>query len=59
MVVVANGKKMMTDARCMYWHEFKHPSIEFVSDLRFLDVLGYDLILGLDWLSQLGPMRVY
>jgi hypothetical protein len=27
-------------------------------DRRVLDVQGYDMILGLDWLTSLGPMKI-
>jgi Retroviral aspartyl protease len=57
IVMVANGERMVTDFKCesllfsIQGHEFCH-------DLRLLPVKGYDVILGLDWLSKFGPMKV-
>jgi Retroviral aspartyl protease len=57
VVMVANENKMVTDSKCeallfsIQNHEFKH-------DLRVLSVKGYDVILGLDWLSKLDHMRI-
>ncbi|KAJ3690822.1 hypothetical protein LUZ61_019986 [Rhynchospora tenuis] len=56
-VVVANGEKMMTDAECKNL-KFSIQGNEFVKDVRLLDIQGYDLILGLDWLTDRGPMLV-
>ncbi|KAJ4807007.1 polyprotein [Rhynchospora pubera] len=56
-VMVANGTKMITDMECKAL-KFTLQSHEFDKDMRVLDVKGYDLILGLDWLTELGPMMV-
>ncbi|KAJ3707248.1 hypothetical protein LUZ61_010953 [Rhynchospora tenuis] len=56
-VVVANGNKMTTDSVC-HALRFSLQGHEFHKDMRLLDVKGYDLILGLDWLNEMGPMVV-
>ncbi|KAJ1685411.1 hypothetical protein LUZ63_016801 [Rhynchospora breviuscula] len=56
-VVVTNGNKMMTDAECKSL-KFSIQGNEFIKDMRVLDIKGYDLILGLDWLTDRGPMLV-
>ncbi|KAJ1702741.1 hypothetical protein LUZ63_002520 [Rhynchospora breviuscula] len=56
-VVVANGNRMMTDSECKGF-KFSIQGNEFVKDVRLLDIKGYDLILGLDWLTERGPMMV-
>ncbi|KAJ4821432.1 polyprotein [Rhynchospora pubera] len=56
-VVVANGSKMLTDAECRGL-KFSIQGNEFTKDVRLLDIKGYDLILGLDWLTERGPMMV-
>jgi Retroviral aspartyl protease len=57
IVMVANGAKMVTDSTCQNLC-FKIQGNEFCHDLRLLPVQGYDIILGLDWLSTLGPMQI-
>ncbi|KAJ4783151.1 polyprotein [Rhynchospora pubera] len=56
-VIVANGNKMLTDAECKGF-KFSIQGNEFTKDVRLLDIKGYDLILGLDWLTERGPMMV-
>ncbi|KAJ4733316.1 polyprotein [Rhynchospora pubera] len=57
VVMVANGNKMVTDLECKGL-KFTLQGHEFKKDMRVLDVKGYDLILGIDWLTELGPMMV-
>ncbi|KAJ3701444.1 hypothetical protein LUZ61_005149 [Rhynchospora tenuis] len=56
-VIVANGERMATDSVCNAL-TFSIQGHEFQKDMRVLDVKGYDLILGLDWLNELGPMLI-
>ncbi|KAJ4753988.1 polyprotein [Rhynchospora pubera] len=56
-VMVANGNKMVTELECKAL-QFSLQGHEFEKDMRVLDVKGYDVILGLDWLTELGPMMV-
>jgi Retroviral aspartyl protease len=57
VVMVANGDRMVTDSKCEALH-FSIQGNEFSHDLSLLPVTGYDVILGLDWLSKFGPMKV-
>jgi hypothetical protein len=54
IVMVANGHKKVTDSKCS---NLKY-TIQGEGELRLLEVTGYDMILGLDWLSQFGPMKI-
>lgn len=54
---MANGEKMVTDSKCKGF-TFSIQGNEFEGELRLLAITGYDMILGLDWLSQLGPMTI-
>ncbi|KAJ4816839.1 polyprotein [Rhynchospora pubera] len=56
-VMVANGNKMVTELECKAL-QFSLQGHEFEKVMRVLDVKGYDVILGLDWLTELGPMMV-
>ncbi|KAJ4750063.1 polyprotein [Rhynchospora pubera] len=56
-VVVANGNKMITEAVCNAL-KFSIQGHDFERDMRVLDVKGYDVILGLDWLNEMGPMMI-
>jgi hypothetical protein len=38
--------------------KFKLQNHEFETEVRVLDVKGYDLFLGIDWLSSFGQMTV-
>ncbi|KAJ3705864.1 hypothetical protein LUZ61_009569 [Rhynchospora tenuis] len=57
VVMVANGHTMVTDMQCDALN-FSIQGHEFVKDVRLLSVQGYDMILGLDWLKELGPMQI-
>jgi Retroviral aspartyl protease len=57
VVMVANGEKMVTDSKCESLL-FSIQGTKFNSDLRLLPIQGYDVILGLDWLSQWGDMQI-
>ncbi|KAJ4756090.1 polyprotein [Rhynchospora pubera] len=57
VVTIANGAKMVTDIQCDSL-QFRLQGHEFERDMRVLDVQGYDMILGIDWLTSLGPMKV-
>lgn len=57
VVMMANGEKMVTDASC----EGLIYSLQgqtFKDNLRLLNIQGYDMILGIDWLTQFRPMQV-
>lgn len=57
IVMVANGEKMVTDSKCTKL-QFEIKGHEFEGELRLLNITGYDMILGLDWLGQFGPMSI-
>jgi Retroviral aspartyl protease len=57
MVTLANGAKMVTDLYCEDL-QFQIQGYEFERNVRVLDVQGYDMILGLDWLTNFGPMKI-
>ncbi|KAJ3707881.1 hypothetical protein LUZ61_011586 [Rhynchospora tenuis] len=57
VVMVANGEKMVTDTICNSLN-FSLQGHEFEKDVRLLAIQGYDMILGLDWLTSLGPMKI-
>lgn len=54
---MANGAKMKTDRQCTKL-PIEIQGHVFEADLMLLDVSGYDVILGLDWLTTLGTMSV-
>ncbi|KAJ4750853.1 polyprotein [Rhynchospora pubera] len=57
VVMVANDNKMVTDTKCDHL-KFSIQGHEFHKEVRLLDVQGYDMILGLDWLMSLDPMMI-
>jgi Retroviral aspartyl protease/Ty3 transposon capsid-like protein len=57
IVMVANGSRMVTDSTCQGL-QFSIQGHDFCHDLRLLQVQGYDMILGLDWLATFGPMQI-
>ncbi|KAJ3690878.1 hypothetical protein LUZ61_020042 [Rhynchospora tenuis] len=57
VVRVANGGKMVTDRKCDSL-KFEIQGVPFEKDVRLLAVEGYDVILGLDWLVNQGPMKI-
>jgi Retroviral aspartyl protease len=56
--MVANGEKMVTDTHYSSLN-FSFQGHPFTGDLRLLQIPGYDIILGLDWLSKFTTMLVY
>ena len=55
--LVANGARMVTDTKCESL-QFSIQGEFFTADLRVLEVSGYDVILGLDWMTRFDPMKV-
>jgi Reverse transcriptase (RNA-dependent DNA polymerase)/RNase H-like domain found in reverse transcriptase/Retroviral aspartyl protease len=55
--MVANGERMVTDTHCSSL-TFSLQGHDFKGDLRLLQIKGYDVILGLDWLSQFATLLV-
>ncbi|XP_078173280.1 uncharacterized protein LOC144567100 [Carex rostrata] len=56
-VSVANESKMCTDLLCRNLKFFLQDN-DFQANLRVLDVQGHDLLLGIDWLTQLESSLV-
>lgn len=52
---MANGDKLVIDSKCEAL-QFSLQGQEFTNDIRILEIKGYDLILGIDWLTQFRPM---
>lgn len=57
VVRTASGTKLLSESKCEQL-KFKLQQHEFEGELIVLDVQGYDLILGIDWFSSVGPMTV-
>ncbi|KAJ3686458.1 hypothetical protein LUZ61_015622 [Rhynchospora tenuis] len=57
IVKTASGSKLVSDKRCDTLH-FTLQDHAFVGDLRVLEVTGYDIILGMDWIAQVGPIVI-
>lgn len=56
-VRTASGDKMSTNQLCESLSFFLQKQ-EFEGDVRVLDIRGYDMILGMDWLATLGPLLI-
>lgn len=54
-VAAANGKEMISNTACLNC-PYKIQGNEFTSDFRLLDVKGYDIILGVDWIYTHSPV---
>jgi len=53
----SSRRKLLTSTK-FFFLQFKLQNLEFETEVRVLDVQGYDLILGIDWLSSFGQMTV-
>lgn len=55
MVAVANGTKIAITATCkqLAWYMQEN---EFKANMRLIPLGGCDMVLGIQWLSQLGPV---
>ncbi|KAJ4813235.1 polyprotein [Rhynchospora pubera] len=56
-VKIADGSMLSTNQLCKNL-KFQLQGTDFEGDLRVLEIQGYDVILGMDWLSQFGLMTV-
>ncbi|KAJ1702159.1 hypothetical protein LUZ63_001938 [Rhynchospora breviuscula] len=56
-VKIADGSLLSTNQICQNL-QFQLQGITFEGNLRVLEIQGYDVILGMDWLSQFGLMTV-
>jgi Retroviral aspartyl protease len=57
LVRIVNGDYMASDFKCQAL-KFSIQGYNFCQDLYLLPLHGYDVILGLDWLAQFGPMSI-
>jgi Retroviral aspartyl protease len=57
IVMLATGEKNVTYNKCIGLR-FSLQEHEFRDDFRVLDIKGYDIILGIDWLTQYRPMEI-
>jgi Retroviral aspartyl protease len=57
VIRVENGERIVTDTHCATLN-FSLQGHVFTGDLRLLQIQGYDVILGLNWLSQFSTMLV-
>ncbi|KAJ3689395.1 hypothetical protein LUZ61_018559 [Rhynchospora tenuis] len=56
-VKIADGTAMTTTTMCQHL-PFTLQNYALAGSVRLLNIQGYDLILGMDWLSQHGPMMI-
>ncbi|KAJ3689885.1 hypothetical protein LUZ61_019049 [Rhynchospora tenuis] len=56
-VKIADGSAMTTSEKCDQL-PFKLQNHPFCGTVRLLNIQGYDLILGMDWLCHHGPMSI-
>ncbi|CAN6347636.1 unnamed protein product [Urochloa humidicola] len=55
LVSAANGKQMLSNTACLSC-PYTIQNHEFTSDFRLLEVQGYDIILGADWIYTHSPV---
>ena len=56
-VIVANGEELWTESTA-YECGYTIQGTSFVSDFRFLQLQGYDIILGADWIYHHSPVTL-
>ena len=56
-VAAANGKEMLSDTACLSCNYYIQGH-EFTSNFRLLEVQGYDIILGADWIFNHSPVAL-
>jgi Retroviral aspartyl protease/Retrotransposon gag protein len=56
VVMLADGTIVVTDSKCERLR-YSLQGHEFCDDVRILNIQGYDMILGIDWLRQHRPMH--
>ncbi|KAJ4745598.1 polyprotein [Rhynchospora pubera] len=57
LVKTASGAKLLSDSKCQPL-TFDLQSHQFEGDFRVLEVQGYDVILGMDWIAKVGPVVI-
>ncbi|KAJ3704033.1 hypothetical protein LUZ61_007738 [Rhynchospora tenuis] len=57
IVKTASGTKLISNLKCEGL-QLQLQNHTFIGDLRVLEVQGYDIILGMDWIAKMGPMVI-
>ncbi|KAJ1700090.1 hypothetical protein LUZ63_008602 [Rhynchospora breviuscula] len=57
IVKTASGSKLISDSKCDGL-QFQLQNHTLEGNLRVLEVQGYDIILGMDWIAKMGPMVI-
>lgn len=57
LVMVANGQHFISNAMCksIIWNM---QGVELKGDFRFMPLVAYDMVLGMEWLDRLGLMVI-
>ncbi|XP_026399605.1 uncharacterized protein LOC113295486 [Papaver somniferum] len=55
-VAVADGNKVLSDARCPQF-SWNMQGCNFSFDFRVLDLGGCDMVLGVDWMRTISPVK--
>jgi hypothetical protein len=56
-VIVANGEKLWTEFTC-HACPYTIQGVPFLSDFKILQLTGYDVILGADWIHHCSPVTL-
>ncbi|KAJ3701854.1 hypothetical protein LUZ61_005559 [Rhynchospora tenuis] len=57
LVKTASGSKLLSELKCQPL-KFELQQHQFEGEFRVLEVEGYDVILGMDWIAQVGPVVI-
>ncbi|KAJ3684806.1 hypothetical protein LUZ61_013970 [Rhynchospora tenuis] len=57
LVTTASGSKLLSDRKC-HPLQFILQQNTFEGEFRVLEVQGYDIILGMDWIAKVGPVVI-
>jgi hypothetical protein len=57
-VLSANGKEILSETACLNI-KYVVQGQDFISDFRLIEVQGYDVILGADWIYTHSPVALY
>ncbi|KAJ4807602.1 polyprotein [Rhynchospora pubera] len=57
LVKTASGSKLLSDSKCQPL-QFALQQHQFEGEFRVLEVQGYDVILGMDWIAKVGPVII-
>lgn len=55
LVIVADGSKVINDAKCPIL-KWSMQGQEYIHEIRVLPLGGYDVVLGVDWMSKYNPV---